>query len=455
MENLKTAFIVLLLLGGLYGAYQFLNDRDVPPPREVQMQFEQGIAPPAIEFGGQSGEFSSAPVELPPATAFGEAPAPLNPPTPESPFPPLPGNAATLNPPSFAVMPEVSPSSEAVSPRAVESAGTPNQVETLSAPEVTATPIPEVAPAGHDAQAESVYRTVANSSSVGTETATNANPDTRTAPASSARIGDPFQGIQSNPFYRPSESGSPTSTVDPATVRNLGHEAFVRTWGEARELVEQGKFAPALAKLTVFYNSPDLSRGEQEQLLKTLDSLAGRVIYSTEHYLEQPYVVRNAENLMDIAAQYNVDWRLLQNINGIRDPLVLVPKTQLKVVRGPFHAEVNLTTSELTLFVDKYYAGRFPVSVGRDPVPALQQYTVRDKRDGKDYYMPADGRILPARTPSNPFGAHWIDLGQEVSIHGSAQRDVSPNLGCISLSPLDAADVYGILTTGSTVTVRR
>jgi LysM repeat protein len=421
----------------------------------VQLQFEQGIAPPAIEFGSPTGDFSSAPVELPPATAFGETPAPLNPPTPESPFPPLPGNSATLSPPSFAVMPEDEPGPEAsVSPRAIDPT---DSVESMSVPQVTATPIPEVAPVGHDAQAESVYRTVANNTSANNTGASSAagQSDPTTNVAGGSRLGDPFQGIQSNPFYRPSEPGSPTSTVDPATVRNLGHEAFVRTWGEARELVEQGKFAPALAKLTVFYNSPDLSRGEQEQLLKTLDSLAGRVIYSTEHYLEQPYVVRNAETLMDIAAQYNVDWRLLQNINGIRDPLVLVPKTQLKVVRGPFHAEVNLTTSELTLFVDKYYAGRFPVSIGRDPVPAEKQYTVRDKRDGKDYYMPADGRILPARTPSNPFGAHWIDLGQEVSIHGSAQRDVSPNLGCISLSPLDAADVYGILSTGSTVTVRR
>ena len=157
---------------------------------------------------------------------------------------------------------------------------------------------------------------------------------------------------------------------------------------------------------------------------------------------------------MDVAAIYNVQWQLLQNINGIRDPQILVPKTELKVVRGPFRAEVSLQTSHLTLFVDKYYAGRFPVTIGSDPLPPPGDYLVREKREGKDYY-PANGRTVPAGHPSNPYGHHWIDLGSEVCIHGSAERDVSPEYGCISLSPRDAADVWGILSVGSNVTVRR
>jgi lipoprotein-anchoring transpeptidase ErfK/SrfK len=157
---------------------------------------------------------------------------------------------------------------------------------------------------------------------------------------------------------------------------------------------------------------------------------------------------------MDIASRYNVQWQLLQNINGVRDPYVLVPKTQLKVVRGPFRAEVSLQTSHLTLFVDKYYAGRFPVSIGRDPMPPPGSYSVRDKREGRDYY-PSNGRTVPMGHPSNPYGLHWIDLGSEVCIHGSAERDVSPDYGCISLSPRDAADVFGILSLGSPVVVKR
>src|SRR5690606_21526790 len=116
--------------------------------------------------------------------------------------------------------------------------------------------------------------------------------------------------------------------------------------------------------------------------------------------------------------------------------------------------EVNLRTSELTVFVDKYYAGRFPISIGRDPYPAEGQYTVRGKQQGKDYF-PASGATISAGHPMNPYGKHWLDLGSDISIHGSAERDVSPDMGCISLSPIDAADVYGMLSPGSVVTIRR
>jgi lipoprotein-anchoring transpeptidase ErfK/SrfK len=79
---------------------------------------------------------------------------------------------------------------------------------------------------------------------------------------------------------------------------------------------------------------------------------------------------------------------------------------------------------------------------------------VRDKREGKEYYPPG-GRTVAAGHAANPYGMHWIDLGGDVCIHGSAERDISPDYGCISLSPRDAADVFGILSLGSAVVVRR
>jgi lipoprotein-anchoring transpeptidase ErfK/SrfK len=135
---------------------------------------------------------------------------------------------------------------------------------------------------------------------------------------------------------------------------------------------------------------------------------------------------------------------------------VLVPKSQLKVLHGPFRGEVSLTTGYLTLFVDKYYAGRFPASFGKEPLPAPGHYTVRDKSEGRDYYRAGDGRTIAANNQANPYGGHWIDLGSEICIHGSpAQRDVSPDYGCISLAPADAQDVYGILSLGSSMTIKR
>jgi lipoprotein-anchoring transpeptidase ErfK/SrfK len=77
---------------------------------------------------------------------------------------------------------------------------------------------------------------------------------------------------------------------------------------------------------------------------------------------------------------------------------------------------------------------------------------------------PSDHAIAPAKSPglrsaprpANPFGSIWIDLGNDVAIHGSAEAPSSydDRLGCISLSPRDARDVYGILSIGSEVIIR-
>ena len=53
------------------------------------------------------------------------------------------------------------------------------------------------------------------------------------------------------------------------------------------------------------------------------------------------------------------------------------------------------------------------------------------------------------------YRSRWMSLGGELSIHGSPLVPTNQTLGCISLSPQDARDVYGILTVRSEVTIRR
>jgi lipoprotein-anchoring transpeptidase ErfK/SrfK len=180
------------------------------------------------------------------------------------------------------------------------------------------------------------------------------------------------------------------------------------------------------------------------------------VIYSTEHHVREPHKVGGSETLMDVASRYSVPWQLLKNINGISDPEVLDPGTELKIVSGPFRAHVNLAKGELTLFAGRLYAGRFPISVGQDPTPAPGDYLVRDKQIERTYYA-RDGRTIPGEHPENPYGNVWIDLGGEMCIHGSPPSTSRSNerLGCISLSPIDAADVFGILSQGSKVKIIR
>jgi LysM repeat protein len=244
----------------------------------------------------------------------------------------------------------------------------------------------------------------------------------------------------------------------PEVARNessqMGAVLFKQALAKAQSLVAEEEYVAALRTLSVFYKSPDLTEQQHRELLDLLDPLAGRVIYSREHLLTRPCTVGRGQTLADIAQQYNVPAQLLQKINGIESPNVLLPGSELKVVPGPFHADVDLVGQELTLFVDGLYAGRFPVSLGTDPQPKEGEFHVREKQLGKTYFA-LDGRTVPAESPNNPFGRVWMDLGREVCIHGSPASGSDSQHGCISLSPRDAEDVYSILSVGSKVRILR
>lgn len=244
-------------------------------------------------------------------------------------------------------------------------------------------------------------------------------------------------------------------SIPPPTV---GTKAFAAAWRTANQQLDDGNYRQALASLSVFYDSPDLSPSEQRTLLDALDPLAAKVIYSTEHLLEMPYEVLRGEDLYEVANKFHVPWLLLKNINSVNNQEVLLPGSRLKVLRGPFRAEVKLVDAEqamLTLFLGELYAGRFPATLGADRPVRPGQYEVTEKAEWPIYYSPS-GQSLPSRHPQNPYGRWYLALGSEISIHsspstGGGQRGA----GSISLSPGDAADIYGILSKGSRVEVKR
>ena len=146
---------------------------------------------------------------------------------------------------------------------------------------------------------------------------------------------------------------------------------------------------------------------------------------------------------------------LLQNINGIAQPESLRPGTQLKVLRGPFRAEIDLKRSELVLFLGKYYAGRFAISVGNDPAPQPTECQVLGKEAGHEYVGP-NGIRIPARAADNPYGDVYLDLGNGICVHGSPDSIPSQaGLGCVSLSDCGCRrHRVRILSVGSKVTIR-
>ncbi len=129
--------------------------------------------------------------------------------------------------------------------------------------------------------------------------------------------------------------------------------------------------------------------------------------------------------------------------------------TELKVINGPFRAEVAINKGELTLFLGELYAGRFACAKGNEPAPVPGVYSVVERRRDQSYVGP-DAKLIRSDDPRNPYGGFWIHLGNGICIHGSSDdtNPTSQTVGCISLAPLDAKEVYSLLTQGSEVVLR-
>lgn len=235
------------------------------------------------------------------------------------------------------------------------------------------------------------------------------------------------------------------------------HTQFAHAFDAAKVQADLGKLAEAHLELSQWYDRPDLSEGESRQLIEMLDRLAGTVIYSHRHHLlEQPYEVKPGETLEQISQQHQVPWQLLAKINGLDDPASLRAGQSLKVVRGPFNAVVDARNYQLTLFLQGRYAGRFPIGLGRDMPAGDGDFEVQGVI-ADPIYRGAD-IVVQARDPHNPYGRVWINLGNQMGIHGTndpQQVGTNTGRGCILLKPADIAHVQDILTVGSRVIVRR
>ena len=237
---------------------------------------------------------------------------------------------------------------------------------------------------------------------------------------------------------------------------NQVRQPFAEFITAAKERLDRGDFVETYEALSAWYGEQRLSTDEARQLTDLLDQVAGTVVYSAGHFLEPAYCVRPDDTLVGIAEMYNVGPGLLAKINGIREPRPLVPGEELKVVRGPFDATIDLEKLELTLNLQGRYAGRFSIGTGNDYPQLEGSYTVREMMIGPTYYG-RDGTIAPD-DPDNPLGERWIGLDSRIGIHGTNDpRSVGSvgGRGAICLGKRDIDDVFDILTIGSRVVVRR
>ncbi len=424
MSSLKTVFVMMLLAGAMYGVYVTINSSGEPqtPPPEAK---DDWAGPPAIEMPGPGESVPGFPASDQTAEADSGRPGAAG--QRGSDFTGSLGGRSRFDP--------APPRPGADSAPRYSSGGTSGANADYGGPNRLGSEVP--GPHGGDG------------GPIGAAAAprygANAAGDSRTDAAASGRYAspsDPAAGYSEQPYSRSAQAGAGGPSGEAS--------GFLQT---IEQKLAEGQLSEVHLALSSWRNDPRLTPQEAQEVRDLLDQLAGTVIFSREHLLEPPYRVQPGDTLQTVARRYNVPPGLLAKINGVQDPLE--PGQELKVVRGPFNAVVDLAARELTLILDGRYAGRFTIGLGTDQPQLQGNYEVQNKTINPTYY--GANQIINAEHPNNPLGERWIGLGERIGLHGTDNPEMvgqEGGPGYIRLGRRDIEDLYDILSVGSQVVVR-
>jgi LysM repeat protein len=257
----------------------------------------------------------------------------------------------------------------------------------------------------------------------------------------------------------PSSFAPPIQSAAPAATQ----ASFAASWPAIQAALDRGDLKQAHQLLSKWHSNETLTPAESEKVETLLGQLAGTVIYSTEHQLEPARVVKPGETLDAIAKEYNVTPTLLAKINGVSSPDQLRAGQELKVLRGPFSAVVDVRHSEVTLMVDDRYAGKYHVTIPPEAGLTDGQWVV-------------DQKIMGPANTANPsaYATTPVSADRTIILRSAANGNLSPSSPtlliasgaappglavpappALKVSPQDAEELSDILSVGSRVIVRR
>ncbi|MES2789845.1 MAG: L,D-transpeptidase family protein [Planctomycetota bacterium] len=250
---------------------------------------------------------------------------------------------------------------------------------------------------------------------------------------------------------RPNLAVNPAASNTPNVPTNVSTNKLDLTAIQA--MVDRGEDVAAYDKLSdAYFHHPSQRPMFQAQL----DEVAKRLYFSPQTQIQPPYEIQPGDQLRKIANKYQLSWQYLSRLNQV-DAKKIRPGKKLKVFQGPFEARVDLSDFELTILLNGKYVKRYQVGTGKMNTTPIGDFTVQEKLENPTYYGP-DGLVMQPDDPQNPLGERWVDIGNSFGIHGTIEPDSigkSESAGCVRMRNDDVAEVYDLLTIGSTVRIQR
>jgi nucleoid-associated protein YgaU len=239
----------------------------------------------------------------------------------------------------------------------------------------------------------------------------------------------------------------------------------------ARRLVAENDRVGARALLSRVLRDPSLGAAEanlvRDELTEINDQLVfGRLVEPGDPIVEE-YTVVSGDSLSRIATRRElaVHWKLIQRVNGLKDPTRIRLGQKLKLVRGPFHAVVDKSEFRMDIWHGPptdpsrwVYIRSFDVGLGEGGGTPTGTFVVSaNKLENPGWVNPRDSRErYEPNDPRNPIGEFWLGLdgtGQSegvtgYGIHGTIEpQSIGRNMsmGCVRLRDEDIEVVYELL----------
>ena len=247
---------------------------------------------------------------------------------------------------------------------------------------------------------------------------------------------------------------------------------------EGLNLIDQDHVVDARRALTNALQSGRLTESEIAQARGVLTDLNDQMVFSPEIVDGDPYsmeyIVQGGDTLSGIVKKMGiqVDWRFIQRINNIKSASGIRPGQNLKLVTGPFHAEVDKKSYRINLYLgegaNQVFVRSYRVGLGEYNSTPIGAFKVRrnSKLINPTWVNPRTRAFFAADDPANPIGERWIGLeGIEertadlsgLGIHGTIEPETigtDASMGCVRMHSDDVAEIYEVLAEGvSTVKI--
>lgn len=167
------------------------------------------------------------------------------------------------------------------------------------------------------------------------------------------------------------------------------------------------------------------------------------------------YVVKPGDSLYVLARKNRTTVDLIKKINGLKGDNIY-PKMKLKIYTAPFSIEIDKSRNVLVLYADGKTVKKYSVATGKNNCTPVGEFKITDKLMNPTWFK--TGAILPPGSPENALGTRWMGFDKPAyGIHGTIEPKTigtQASEGCIRMLNKDVEELYGLVPSGTKVTIQ-